>query len=198
MDEPIVYEDYFLVFPNGSIFDTIAGRWVTEHKNSGYREVYLYHPDKGIIRKKVHQIVAQCFIYNSDPQHRFQVNHLDGNKANNHISNLEWCTPYENNLHARVTGLNNISASNKRRWAYEENRHRQSEKLRIVASREDRSGFNNRNHRYTLLFQGKKYTCKEISKILGISESCGFSNLTKLRQGLPNRFTAAGVTLLYE
>lgn len=51
----------------------------------------------------VHKCVAVEFIPN--PKDLPQVNHIDGNKENNHIENLEWCTARENNIHARETGL---------------------------------------------------------------------------------------------
>lgn len=52
----------------------------------------------------VHRLVATTFISNTDPKKIF-VNHIDGNKQNNHVSNLEWVTTQENNIHAYQTGL---------------------------------------------------------------------------------------------
>lgn len=51
----------------------------------------------------VHKCVATVFIPN--PDNLPQVNHIDGNKQNNCVDNLEWCTARENVIHARLTGL---------------------------------------------------------------------------------------------
>ena len=70
----------------------------TEETSKGYLRVYLSKNGK---RKhhKVHRLVARAFIPN--PDNKPQVNHIDGNKHNNSITNLEWVTDEENKLHRK-------------------------------------------------------------------------------------------------
>lgn len=56
-------------------------------------------------QQRLHRIIAWAWIENDDPTNKIQVNHIDGNKFNNHPSNLEWVTPAQNQQHAVTTGL---------------------------------------------------------------------------------------------
>ena len=53
-------------------------------------------------QKMVHRIVAEHFIENT--MNKPYINHIDSNRANNHIDNLEWVTPLENTLHGVYLG----------------------------------------------------------------------------------------------
>lgn len=71
--------------------------------NTGYYVVSLWKNNKHS-RAHIHRLVAESFIINND--NKPYINHIDGNKLNNNIGNLEWCTPKENNIHAYKIGLN--------------------------------------------------------------------------------------------
>lgn len=68
----------------------------------GYLAVDL-NVNGGKEKKFVHRLIAEAFLPN--PENKQTVNHKDGNKLNNDISNLEWVTYSENNKHATDTGL---------------------------------------------------------------------------------------------
>lgn len=68
----------------------------------GYAMVSLCKNSR-IFNASVHRLVAEAFIPN--PENKPTVNHIDGNPLNNDISNLEWATMHEQNIHAYRTGL---------------------------------------------------------------------------------------------
>ncbi len=105
------YEGYYQISNRGNVrsvdrFDGVHDRAGTVIKQSlkpnGYLQVGLRkHNQRKWIG--VHRLVAIHFIDN--PENKPQVNHIDGNKQNNTVENLEWVTAKENQHHAARTGL---------------------------------------------------------------------------------------------
>lgn len=54
---------------------------------------------------RIHRLLALTFIDNREPKTKIEVNHIDGNKLNNSLDNLEWVSPGENLKHAFRIGL---------------------------------------------------------------------------------------------
>ena len=71
-------------------------------QRKGYYAVNFWIDGK-VVCRKVHRLVIEAFKPN--PDNLPCINHIDGNKLNNHIDNLEWCTYQHNMQHAVRTGL---------------------------------------------------------------------------------------------
>jgi len=93
------------VYEDGTIWRAPSGRsgkWekcIISDNGAGYLSVGV-----SLKRRYVHRLVATAFLKPPTPEHT-QVNHIDGNKSNNHVSNLEWVTPSSNIRHAHKAGL---------------------------------------------------------------------------------------------
>ena len=109
------YENYYEVSNLGNV-RTIKGELLKKIDNKGYDIVYL--KNKIFNRPiQVHRLVALAFIENKD--NKPIVNHIDGNKRNNCVDNLEWVTESENRKHAVATGLINPTYARKEVYQYD-------------------------------------------------------------------------------
>lgn len=100
----LIYGNYYIT-EFGNVFNTKSNTVLTWCDNgNGYKYVAI-KVDGKMKNKTIHRLVAETFIPN--PNNLPQVNHKDGNKNNNHVSNLEWITARDNNQHAIDKGLRN-------------------------------------------------------------------------------------------
>ena len=101
------YELYW-VSPKGKIFTYLRGFFeefkLSINNRNGYAYVNLFNRKNNKHEShRFHRLIAKMFIPN--PENKPVVNHIDGNKLNNNVSNLEWATISENTQHAFDNGL---------------------------------------------------------------------------------------------
>lgn len=103
-----IYDHIYSISENGDVRNDRTLKILSpEIHYKGYLRVTLHKK-----RKFIHRLVA--ILYVSNPDNKPQVNHLDGIKANNHYTNLAWCTNSENNLHAYTIGLKSYGETNRK------------------------------------------------------------------------------------
>lgn len=109
---PIANHELYTLYADGTIHSgKLDINLQARQNNNGYLMVTLDGK-----QLSVHRLVAMHFLPN--PYNYSQVNHKDGNKLNNHYSNLEWCNPEQNIQHALETGLRKgfIHVNDKRKY----------------------------------------------------------------------------------
>lgn len=117
MSKAIPSFDGYSVTKDGRVYSLVTNKWLKpRNAGAGYQSVMLYKDKKGK-NFYVHRLVAEAFLDKVDG--KTCVNHIDGDKTNNCVSNLEWTTHSENMYHANATGLQ--TGSEKQKAAAREN-----------------------------------------------------------------------------
>lgn len=127
----------------------VPERILTPNVMNGYCCVTL-RKDNKVKVFRIHRLVAEAFI-GEQPTTKHQINHIDGNKQNNSVCNLEWCTPRENTAHAYKTGLRKsapteetrkkLADGTRKRWESQEYREAQREMMANTWKRRKEAGW---------------------------------------------------------
>lgn len=100
------FENYIL-YEDGTVFNSDTNKWLKIRiANNGYPIAQLWKNNKGHI-KYVHRLLMEHF--RATEKQKDTINHIDGDKTNNDLSNLEWLSYAENNQHAYDNGLKKMS-----------------------------------------------------------------------------------------
>lgn len=100
-----VVDGRYSISSKGEIFDFKLNKIITGHLNTGYPRVTLMQKDNTQKSYYIHVLVAVMYL--EDRRGELFVNHIDGDKVNCDVSNLEWISHRENMQHAMLTGLLN-------------------------------------------------------------------------------------------
>ena len=86
----------YLIDTDGNIYNKRTNKKLKISDNGrGYKKVSLYTEEGKMVNKYIHRLVAETFIDN--PNNLSEVNHIDEDKSNNCVDNLEWCDRKYNN-----------------------------------------------------------------------------------------------------
>ena len=105
--DTVGYENLFMISDHGRVWSKRSGKILKQGTfKTGYKCISTKIGGRNGTAKcfRVHRFVAEAFVEN--PDNKPYVNHIDGDKINNHYTNLEWCTKSENAKHSFEIGLN--------------------------------------------------------------------------------------------
>lgn len=175
--KPISDWDNYLVSNLGNVKNIKTGRILRQAIRGGYCFVGLCQNSYSKT-KAVHRLVAIAFIDN--PENKEQINHIDKNRSNNCVYNLEWNTALENNIH-RSTNVIQTTNQNIKVWRVDTDTN---EKLELYNSLEDAGKWCvNNNYASTLHIARTSIS----NSVRGVNKtSCGFRWIMKEQENLVN------------
>lgn len=135
----------YYITNDGRVWSEKTNKFLSTHLDkNGYVKVRLVSPNSKRHTYSIHRLVMENFSPVENMEN-LQINHMDGNKKNNNLSNLEWVTPHENIKHAFKIGL-------KTQKGIHNNQAKYSEETILKAIE---------------MLQSKQYTGAEIDRQLG-------------------------------
>ena len=97
----------YLIDTDGNIYNKRTNKKLKISDNGrGYKKVSLYTEEGKMVNKYIHRLVAETFIDN--PNNLSEVNHIDEDKSNNCVDNLEWCDHKYNNTYGEKPRFNKL------------------------------------------------------------------------------------------
>lgn len=161
------YEGLYEVSNKGNVRNVRRNTLLRLQKNQGYIRVWLYK--NGIqAGLRVHRLVAQAFIPN--PDNLPEVNHIDEDKTNNRVDNLEWCSRKYNvnfgtrNIRAKETAIKNGYCTGLSRKEYMKEYNREYFEKNKEKMREQNREYYEKN-KEKLREQNREYKKKNREKI---------------------------------
>lgn len=147
-----LFDGKYEVTDGGDVFSNVGTRkkMIGKVTKSGYHMI-VFNVDGKKLYRTVHRLVAVAFIPN--PQNLPEVNHINGDKLNNSVYNLEWCNSSYNQIHARDNGLQNykinMEIANKIREIYKEGKYSHSEIGEMFGIKKTQVGYILQNKRWS-------------------------------------------------
>lgn len=95
------YKGRLQINKSGQVYSLLSNKILKPHQMpNGYIAfcIMFQKPKRHTKTEYLHRLLAETFIPN--PENKATVNHIDGDKSNNNLNNLEWATQSENNIHA--------------------------------------------------------------------------------------------------
>jgi hypothetical protein len=141
---------HYKVSNKGKVKNSLTNKRLSPGKDKdGYLQVIIYDVNGKAWTRKIHRLVALAFIPN--PKNYPEINHINGDKTDNSVKNLQWVTRKENMEHAWKIGL--------------------ARATRLYGEKNPKNKFSEKQIHHVCELLEKDYSVKDINKHTGVSKS---------------------------